>query len=219
MNRFEKMFESDALLVPARKPRATLKAAPEFRGPKELILSGYCTPVENQGAKPWCAAYAATSFAENLRWRIDGYHRDIDPAPVYAYAKSVDGAPDVDGTYLECALRGIMAGGHLPDTCGVRTFSSLRDLKYAIHRYGVCVAGFNVTSDWFEARNGVILGSGEKRGGHAVTVCGYDEGGVVILNSWGRDWGRGGFAYLPNRAFDDQFIYGAALSGVFASLE
>ena len=220
MRKYAKMFVPGALLSPKRLVKAgMLKAPARFQGPKELILSGYCTPVENQGAKPWCAAYAATSYAENVRWRIDGYHRDIDPAPVYRYAKSIDGSPDTDGTYLECALKALIAGGHLPDTCLVRTFDTLRDVKYAIHRYGVCIAGFDITSGWFAPERGVIPDGGERQGGHAVAVCGYDEGGVIILNSWGAEWGHGGFAYVPVKAFERQFMYGAALSGAFSELK
>jgi len=223
MNQFDKyakMFVPGALLVPKKLAKSNmLKAPAKFQGPKELILSGYCTPVENQGAKPWCAAYSASSYAENLRWRLDGYHRDIDPAPIYAYAKSIDGSPNTDGTYLECTLKALMAGGHLPDTCIVKTFSTLRDVKYAIHKYGVCIAGFRITSDWFAPKKGVILGGGDEQGGHAVTVCGYDEGGVLILNSWGADWGHDGFAYIPVKTFEEQFMYGAALSGVFQEMK
>ncbi len=33
-------------------------------------------------------------------------------------------------------------------------------------------------------------------GGHAVTAFAYDQNGVWILNSWGSEWGRGGWAEL-----------------------
>ena len=34
-------------------------------------------------------------------------------------------------------------------------------------------------------------------GGHAFTMIGYNDVGFLIQNSWGKDWGDGGFAYLP----------------------
>lgn len=217
---FRKSYNPAGLKIPVRLAgKRALKVSARFEAPKELLLDGYCTPAEDQGSKPWCAAYAASSYAENLRWRLDGYHKDIDPAPIYAYAKSIDGSPNTDGTYLECTLKALMAGGHLPDTCIVKTFSTLRDVKYAIHKYGVCIAGFRITSDWFNPKKGVVLGGGEEQGGHAVTVCGYDEGGVLILNSWGADWGHDGFAYIPVKTFEEQFMYGAALSGVFQEMK
>jgi C1A family cysteine protease len=34
-----------------------------------------------------------------------------------------------------------------------------------------------------------------KRGGHAVALVGYMSGRFIVRNSWGTDWGHGGFAY------------------------
>ena len=34
-------------------------------------------------------------------------------------------------------------------------------------------------------------------GGHAFAIVGYNEVGFLIQNSWGTDWGKGGFATLP----------------------
>jgi hypothetical protein len=34
-------------------------------------------------------------------------------------------------------------------------------------------------------------------GGHAFAIVGYNEVGFLIHNSWGTDWGKGGFATLP----------------------
>ncbi len=39
--------------------------------------------------------------------------------------------------------------------------------------------------------------------GHAVLVVGYEDGSVlgggflILRNSWGLDWGEGGYGYLP----------------------
>jgi len=33
------------------------------------------------------------------------------------------------------------------------------------------------------------------RGGHAVALVGYRSGRFIVRNSWGTDWGDGGFAY------------------------
>ena len=49
---------------------------------------------------------------------------------------------------------------------------------------------------------------GESRGGHAITIVGYDDnigggnvGGFKIVNSWGTGYACGGFAYLSYRWF------------------
>ena len=55
------------------------------------------------------------------------------------------------------------------------------------------------------------------KGGHAVVVAGYDDGktiangasgqstkgALLIRNSWGVDWGEGGYGWLPYRYVDD----------------
>lgn len=214
VNKYEKMFLAGGLKVPAKQTGRMLSVPKAFSGPSELLLSGYCTPVENQGALPWCAAYAASSFAENVLWRRRGYHRDVDPAPLYKWAKANDGDPDGDGTLLELPLKALVANKVLPSDCAVRMLRDPVSVKYAIHRYGVCVAGFDVTDEWFAPKHGMVRGGGAGRGGHAVTVCGYDPGGFVILNSWGADYAHGGFVYLTNSAFADQFIYGACMTHV-----
>jgi len=43
-------------------------------------------------------------------------------------------------------------------------------------------------------------------GGHAQLAIGYDEDGVVVLNSWGPDWGVGGIARLSWRCWTDQCL-------------
>lgn len=34
------------------------------------------------------------------------------------------------------------------------------------------------------------------KGGHAVSIVGYDNTGFIIKNSWGRDWGKNGYGWL-----------------------
>jgi len=42
-------------------------------------------------------------------------------------------------------------------------------------------------------------------GGHAFAIVGYDSEGFWILNSWGKEWGKGGFGRL---SYDDWLQYG-----------
>lgn len=224
MGKFEKRYYPGGLLVPSELKRSQIfTAAKNFEAPKELILTGYCVPADDQGDKPWCAAYAAANYAENLLWRKRGYHTEIAPAPLYEYAKKIDGSPTTDGTYLECTLRALVKYGHFDSTvCKIKTIgggffnnadSALMDVKYAIHRYGVCMAGFNITDEWYTPDRGVIRGKlNNPVGGHAVLIVGYDEDGVLIQNSWGKRYGRNGIVYLTNNAFKDQFIYAAFLT-------
>jgi C1A family cysteine protease len=76
--------------------------------------------------------------------------------------------------------------------------------------------GFTVYSSIQQAENGGAipfpLPSDRREGGHAVDVAGYDDnmtikhtgpgaqptkGALLIRNSWGPDWGQGGYGWLP----------------------
>ena len=56
--------------------------------------------------------------------------------------------------------------------------------------------------------------SGENRGGHIVTLCGYDDtlttadgtGAFRVVNSWGPGWGSGGFFWMSYEAVMDTFL-------------
>jgi len=37
--------------------------------------------------------------------------------------------------------------------------------------------------------------------GHAVVIVGYDKEGFIFRNSWGEEWGRGGYGLLPYEEF------------------
>lgn len=226
-NKFADMFVTGALKVPEKIAKSkTFKAARGFSAPKVLNLDGYCTPVENQGNLPFCAAYSASSFAENILWRKRHYHVDIDPVPLYRYAKTIDGDPNGAGTYLECTMEALLAKRIFdPDLCKIKQFGGLisfnngnmlNDIKFAIHRYGVCMAGFNITTEWYKPKDNIIRAnkSFACEGGHAVIICGYDEGRIRILNSWGNDYADNGFVWITNEAAEKQFIYGTTMTHV-----
>ena len=232
--KFKKMFVPGGLLVPKRiLKRETFCASPIFSAPKELWLDGYCTPVENQGALPYCAAYSASSFAENILWRKNHYPQQIDPVPLYQYAKTIDGSPNTPGTYLECTLEALLKFGYFDkNTCKVRSFGGkqfgnpnpIRDVRFAIHEFGCCLAGFNITTEWYNPEKVVTKDLGEhhlikggkkytSEGGHAVLIVGYNLDKFLILNSWGEPYADKGFVYITNDEFERSFISGAVLVG------
>lgn len=51
------------------------------------------------------------------------------------------------------------------------------------------------------------------RGGHAVCLVGYDENNFIVRNSWGEQWGDGGYAYASNEYTEQAFTeaYGAVV--------
>ncbi len=80
----------------------------------------------------------------------------------------------------------------------------------ALAEVGILYASSEVHSGWDEVqRNGVIPFERDKHrklGGHAYAIVAYDKKGLWIQNSWGRGWGKGGFARI---AYDDWLAHGS----------
>ncbi len=77
-------------------------------------------------------------------------------------------------------------------------------LKIVLGEGRVVVIGILLTSGFFDPDEGEIPEPQAQEslwGGHAVVVAGFvdaDESGhLIIRNSWGSDWGDGGYAFLP----------------------
>lgn len=74
-------------------------------------------------------------------------------------------------------------------------------LHTALAEVGILFATASVHSGWDAVgADGVIPWREGTVGGHAFAIVAYDHGGFWLQNSWGRDWGRDGFAYIT---YDD----------------
>ena len=80
----------------------------------------------------------------------------------------------------------------------------------AISEVGVLYATATVHDGWDRVRaNGAIEYVPETSmitGGHAFAIVAYDREGFWIQNSWGKDWGRGGFGHVN---YDDWLAHGS----------
>ena len=91
----------------------------------------------------------------------------------------------------------------------------VRDMHAALNEVGIVYATLMVHRGWDEpgpetstvryVESGtlrdrdfpVIKRQGRADSGHAIAVVGYTSEGFIIQNSWGPEWGAGGFALLP----------------------
>lgn len=217
------------LKVPANlEELPSFQAVEGFVAPRTVYNMGLCTVTEDQGSNPWCAAYSTTSFAEAQVWKMTDKPVQFDPAAVYKRAKEIDGDPHGDGTSLDAAMKAFMdvyPNVFDREYCKIKIirswFGNFEDLKYALHKYGSVVGGFNVTDEWYNAdknSNGFIPSGGKPIGGHAVHIVGYNDKGLMIQNSWGEKWGEDGFALLRWADAKDQFMYGCVLRGCLKNL-
>jgi hypothetical protein len=189
----------------------------EFVAPKSLPLMDYCLPTDDQGCNPWCAAYAAAGFAESILWRLRNYPEQMPPKWIYDYAKTIDGDPNGSGTSLVATLKALLWKGIFDEkVCSVKVIRTVEQLKFAIHKFGCCPVGFNISREWYRCNENKasICGEGDASliGGHAVLACGFMPDGLYIHNSWGESWGKDGFAIVSWEEVERQFIYGAVLN-------
>ncbi len=82
---------------------------------------------------------------------------------------------------------------------------SVSDMQLALSEVGVLYAGAMLHAGWaaenLHKRPGEPLPIiapqlGEADQGHAFALVGYTAQGFIVQNSWGKDWGKGGFAIL-----------------------
>lgn len=159
-----------------------------------------------------CAGYTAAGYIEYYNWKTFHYPAQVDGDEIYAEAKKIDNYSG-DGTNLISVSQASINLNIIKGVPKRISYDSVNrsnlsphekliiSAKFSLHKYGVVMAGFLITNewDWVDKRNGFIRDLGDKaigNGGHAVLLCGYDNDGVYIQNSWGEDWGHYGFAIL-----------------------
>jgi len=80
--------------------------------------------------------------------------------------------------------------------------TNLADWRSWIARNGPILTRLNVDAAWDDAKtnqgNLDTYQPDTARGGHAVALVGYTRDRFVVRNSWGTNWGAGGFAFASN---------------------
>lgn len=195
-----------------------LGVTPKFVAPNKIDERFRMTATADQGYLPQCAAYAAWKMMGNIYWRKNGYPCDslTNPALIYADAKRHDGDPSGDGTTIPSVLDALKHLNLFSSTCQTRIVNpSITDVKFALHKFGVILGGFNITEEWYKCnpKKTAICSKNALPGigGHCVAVVGYDKDGLYILNSWSEAWGEYGYALITWKCFQEQFIYGGVL--------
>ena len=216
-------FKPNLIFTGSKPLAAYTRENDGFSYPVTLDLRDLVLKTENQGMTSMCAAYTATSWLESLLWRRTGKPVDYDPQVLYKKAKSIDGMPNEEGTSLDAVMYAMIDLGWL-EGCTKKDAVFIRNsnqLKRAVHRYGPCLLGFEITDRWYDHKGKLVFDdiTGRSEGGHAVICTGYNEAGVFIQNSWGLDWGKYGFACISWEVFNRQFICGAYFKNCLNDVE
>lgn len=183
-----------------------------------------CSMTDQQGSKPHCAAYSICNLAEAIIWKRTGKLINLEADQVYALAKRIDGDINGEGTYLECAIKAAMQlGGFETKNMQIgflynqRNQNTIETFKHLLHKYDFLHCGFNINDGWYNCTNNnyIIKPGSRNLGGHAVLAVGYDEVGVYIQNSWGKEWGAKGFCILPWDEFLKEFMYCCYITNLY----
>lgn len=82
----------------------------------------------------------------------------------------------------------------------------LAAMHNAMAEVGILYATATVHEGWEQTdSSGIIPLTDRKLGGHAFAIVAYDKEGFWIQNSWGENWGKGGFALIT---YDDWLVNG-----------
>ncbi len=183
----------------------------------------FTTPVKDQGGCGSCVAFGTVAVMETTyRRQINNEHFavDLSEAHLFYCHGAEEGRNCQNGWFPDAALdkardKGVTFESIYPYTgtqqsCQVgsgwenslarvagRTKLDTRlKMKEWISTRGSITGCFIVYQDFFSYRSGVYRHvSGASAGGHCVEIVGYDDsqGCWICKNSWGTNWGEGGF--------------------------
>ena len=187
--------------------------------PKELDLRKELMPVRNQGTQGTCYAQSACCMKEWQEKQNYDFNEYFSPQFFYNLRSNKydnDNSND-EGMFGRDVMKllktyGICAEKMYPygliehkDNISEEIYkaakinvihayakiNTISDLKMSLYLNGPALVGFpvyNYTGQMWKQRNNETF-----KGGHAMTIVGYNEEGFLIRNSWGESWNGNGY--------------------------
>mgnify|MGYP001004565829 CR=1 FL=1 len=191
-----------------------IMTAKKFIAPRRIDYRDMLVASSDQGNTPSCVGFSSAACCEFWHWKKEHYPKQFNGLTIYNKAKTLDGSPNADGTWPKYGVKAAIELGFIKGK-GKYVNSSRDNIKFTLHEHGVFVGGFKITQDWnyVDKKTGLIRNTSNSRtiGGHAICICGYNEQGVYIQNSWSKNYGIHGFAILRWEQVDKQFMNGMVI--------
>jgi len=204
----DRMYVPTLVTVPPERPLASYQAAN--------------VPIRNQGKEGACTGFGLAAVADYLlrtRTTAGEAQPEVSAHMLYTMARRYDEWPGED--YSGSSARGAMKGWFQHGVCSDAAWpgsdavldasrskdalirplgayfrvdhSDLIAMHAALAEVGVLYATAQVHDGWRNPVDGIIKQETQILGGHAFAIVGYDREGFWVQNSWGTDWGMGGF--------------------------
>jgi hypothetical protein len=221
----------DPLEVAGRLPAYNKDYSGGAALPKSVNNAAACPPVGNQGnlgsCTAWATAYGLASYVNGKTNSISptAANNQASPSDMYAKLLSEAGSNCGSGTVIQRAMnilvkRGVGSNAALPysaSTCAtpssastfrIKSFQAIKAsdsimLKRELASGKVLAFGARVTEDIYSIKSNTYFATGANIGGHAMLLVGYDDNRNAwrVMNSWGPNWGDGGFFWFDYSAF------------------
>lgn len=192
----------------------------KYKFPRVIDSRDLCLPTNNQGDTPHCVGFSVAGYLEVEFWKRYHYPKQFPAHDIYKSAKEIEQDSN-DGTTIELGFSGAKKLNLFDGE--IKTFEPWIDnIKFQLHKYGIFCGAFEITNEWYDiswfSGKIKIYRKPEILGGHAVLVCGYNDDGIYIQNSWGyNSWGKYGFAMLPWELVQKQLIYGVVIDNIIVN--
>lgn len=182
---------------------------------KKYVENIYVYNLEVEGDNSYCAegigvhncvGFSGASWGINLP--VNTLFTNEDGHRMYYECKIIEGEPEQEnGAYVRSIAKVLKNNGRLEAYAFAPDMATIR---WWLLNKGPVIAGTIWTQSMFTPdENNIITIDANVVGGHAYLLNEWREDGYIgIQNSWGKDWGDNGKAYIHYLDFEKIFKYG-----------
>jgi len=198
--------------------------------PPKFVLP-FREPIFNQGQASNAPLMAITAFKSQLEFVDHRKYFDFNSSIYYQSVKGIDNIAS-EGSTLEASVGVLTSYGYLANAGVFKLddpfafpvgqsykMANVDEIKDALYTGRTVVLGIQM-DDGFRGAFSEVLPEplGVATDAHAFVVYGWDDdketedelmtGALYVKNSWGREWGEGGFAWMPY-TYLDSYLFDA----------